>query len=422
MSQNDLSTIRSKAIQAFNVGVAAADPAAALHAALQENPLPNVAKDGRYIIVAVGKAACKMADCAIKHLPNSANFSALAVTNFENVEPINGCEVLGASHPEPCEKGLEAGRKVMEVLSSASLSDVVVMLISGGASALLPAPVPEIGLYHKTQVNNLLLSTGLDIYETNLVRQSLSQLKGGGALKFAHPADVHSYILSDVLGDDLRVVGSGPSICPIGTPADTRRLLIEKGIYTKLPNRVRTYLEDAPSNTKIEFPKNAHLIASNQTSLHEMARAAGATIIEAPLVGDVQIAAEEVIKSVQEHKGNKPIILAFGGETTVTLTGKGKGGRNQELALRVARAAKDAGFDFPWCFLSGGTDGRDGPTDAAGALVDCNTLDRLDAAGIDLDTYLHENDSYAALKASNDLLMTGATGTNVADLQLFFAS
>ena len=421
MSKNDLNALRETAIKAFKVGVAAADPALALHAALQKNPLPNVAKDGRYIIVAVGKAACKMAECAIKYLPNTADYTALAVTNFENVEPIDGCKVMGASHPEPCEKGLQAGREVISLLTSATEIDIVVMLVSGGASALLPAPVSGIGLYHKMQVNALLLSSGLDIYETNLVRQSLSRLKGGGALKLAQPADVHSYILSDVLGDDLRVVGSGPSICPIGTPADARRLLIEKGIYTKLPNLVRTHLEDAPSKIECDFPQNAHLIASNQTSLREMARDVDATIIAAPLIGDVQTAAEEVIKTIQNQKGSKPFVLAFGGETTVTLTGKGKGGRNQELALRVALAAQNAGFDFPWCFLSGGTDGRDGPTDAAGALVDNNTLTRLKDAHVDLDACLQENDSYAALKAANDLLITGSTGTNVADLQLFFA-
>ena len=419
MPKNDLQTLRDVAIKAFEAGVKAADPALALNAALQKNPLPNVAKDGRYLIVAVGKAACKMADCAIKYLPTDAEFAAIAVTNFENVVPVDGCEVFGASHPVPCEKGLQAGRKVISVLEAATQSDIVVMLISGGASALLPAPVDGIGLYHKMQVNNLLLSNGLDIYETNLVRQSLSQLKGGGASMLAHPAKVHSYILSDVLGDDLRVVGSGPSICPIGTPADARRLLIERGIYTKLPNLVRTYLEDAPSKIECEFPKNAHLIASNQTSLHEMAKAVDAHVIEAPLIGDVQFAAQEVIKAVAEHKGSKSMILAFGGETTVTLTGQGKGGRNQELALRVATAAADAGFDFPWCFLSGGTDGRDGPTDAAGAVVDSDTLNRLKVAGLDINAYLQENDSYAALHASNDLLIIGSTGTNVADLQLF---
>jgi hydroxypyruvate reductase len=153
-----------------------------------------------------------------------------------------------------------------------------------------------------------------------------------------------------------------------------------------------------------------------------MAREAGATIIDDPLVGDVQTAAEKVIRTIQKRKGSIPLALAFGGETTVTLTGQGKGGRNQELALRMALIAQDAGFDFPWCFLSGGTDGRDGPTDAAGALVDSNTLVRLKAAHVDIDACLQENDSYAALKATNDLLITGATGTNVADLQLFFAA
>lgn len=416
-----LKILRERAFTAFKAGINAADPHLSLGQALQKHPLPKVANNGKYILIAVGKAACKMADCAIRSLPDDAKFKAIAITNFENVQPVTGCEVLGASHPTPCEKGLHAGRKVIAALDSATASDVVVMLVSGGASALLPAPVPGIGLQQKIMVNNLLLENGLDIYEVNLVRQSLSQLKGGGALKLAAPADVHSYILSDVLGDDLRVVGSGPTISPIGTVADARLLLIEKGIFAKLPDLVRTYLDTPQSAHTRAEPTNAHLIASNETSLAKMAKAADAELIKAPLVGDVQHAAQEVIKTVTAHKGIKPTIVAFGGETTVTLLGNGKGGRNQELALRVAWLAKDAGFASPWCFLSGGTDGRDGPTDAAGGIVDSQTLDRAHAANLDINKYLQNNDSYAALMTTGDLLMTGATGTNVADLQLFIS-
>ena len=421
MLEYDTSALRQRAIAAFQAGVVAADPENALQTAFQSNPLQKIKRGGQHVIVAVGKAACKMASYTINHLPQGADFTAIAVTNFDNVEAVKGCEVLAASHPVPCEKGLQAGRKVISLLTSATEQDIVIMLISGGASALLPVPVSGIGLYHKVQVNNLLLSSGLDIYETNLVRQSLSALKGGGGLKLAYPAEVHSYIMSDVLGDDLRVVGSGPSTGSVGTTTDARRCLIEKGIYTKLPNLVRQHFENAQPEKPHAFPDNAHLIASNQTSLREMALAASATIISAPLIGDVQIAAEEVIRQVKERKSSKPISLAFGGETTVTLTGNGKGGRNQELALRVACVAKAAGFDFPWCFLSGGTDGRDGPTDAAGAVVDGNTVCRARVADVDINAHLQENDSYAALDASNDLLITGSTGTNVADLQLFLA-
>ena len=405
-------------MDAFSIGVAAADPEISLRNSLIKNPLLNIGTDGKYIIVSVGKAACKMADCAINHLPQNTKFSAIAVTNFENVVDVPNCQVMGASHPIPCEHGLLAAQTVISRLEHATINDVVIMLVSGGASALLPAPVPEINLTDKIQLNKILLSSGFDIAQMNLVRQSVSRLKGGGALGFAAPATVHSYILSDVIGDDLSVVASGPSIAPLGTATDAKNLLINQGIFPKLPPRIQNYLQTTPAPIS-PFPLvNAHLIAGNSNSVRAMAKAVDATVISTPLVGDVQDAAERVIATARSLYKAEPFAIAFGGETTVKLTGNGKGGRNQELALRVAILAKTAFPDRVWCFLSGGTDGIDGPTDAAGGLVDAGTLDRLQKAGQNADNVLVDNDSYNALKLSGDLVITGATGTNVADLQL----
>jgi hydroxypyruvate reductase len=410
--------LRKRALDAFQVGVEAADPAIALRNTLDTNSLPSIEQGGQYIVISVGKAACKMAQCAISLLPKGIKFNALAVTNFENVVPVEDCHVMGASHPVPCEKGLQAAREVIFRLEKATKEDVVIMLVSGGASALLPAPVEEVGLHDKIRLNEILLASGFDIYQMNLVRQAVSQLKGGGVLRFAQPARVHSYILSDVLGDDLAVVGSGPSIAPLGTIADARRLLINEGVFTKLPSRIRLYLEDGPTPRITPQNTNAHLIAGNTNSVLAMAKAADAIVIREPLVGDVQVAAKQIIAAIKAVKQKPPFAIAFGGETTVKLGGSGKGGRNQELALRFAIEAETALLDHPWCFLSGGTDGIDGPTDAAGGLVDNETLDRLQKAGGNAAGFLERNDSYHALKTTDDLIVTGATGTNVADLQL----
>ncbi len=410
-------TLRKSAKQAFMAGVKAADPALALTHVLQKRPLPAL-DGGKYLVISVGKAACKMAQAALAALPDGADFSALAVTNYENVTDIEAVRVLGAAHPVPDAQGLAAANQVMALLASAGKSDVVLSLVSGGSSALLPAPVRGISLADKSRVNEVLLTSGLDITSMNLVRQSLSRLKGGGLLRLAKPANVRCYILSDVLGDDLRVVGSGPGVGPIGTLAQARELLIATGNFAKMPQTVQTYLQTA-ENPAAEQAQEATLIGSNGQSLAAMAKAAKATLMPDPLVGDVRAAAKRIIAEVKSHAKKAPFALAYGGETTVELHGCGKGGRNQELALWVAKYAHEAGLSGPWCFLSGGTDGRDGPTDAAGGLVDEKTLQRILNAEASLDKLLRNNDSYAALKLSGDLLMTGATGTNVADLQLF---
>ncbi len=412
-----LSVLRTKAKSAFLAGVKAADPAIALQHALETQPLTPL-DGGNYIIIAVGKAACKMAQSAIDTLPEVADFSAIAVTNYENVVKIDGCHVFGAAHPVPDTNGQAAANEVIALLESATEDDVVLALISGGSSALLPSPVQGVSLEDKAKVNEVLLTGGFDITQMNLVRQSLSNLKGGGFLRYAKPATVRSYILSDVLGDDLRVVGSGPSIGPIGTIADARKLLVETGNFDKMPESVCTYLKTAHERS-VELQQQATLICSNSQSLAALSENAEATMMPEPLIGDVHEAAERILSDVEKHKDKGPFALAYGGETTVELTGNGRGGRNQELALLVAEKANCVGLTGTWVFLSGGTDGRDGPTDAAGGLVDGSTLDRIATEGGDITALLANNDSYAALKLSDDLLMTGATGTNVADLQLF---
>ena len=401
--------MRRKAQALFAAGVKAADPARAVAGALQATPLPDCT--GRRFIVAVGKAAPGMALAAKAHLGTPARL--LIVTNPENASTIPDAEVFAAGHPVPDAVGQQASEAVIDLLQDTRPQDQVLALISGGGSALLPAPAAGLSLADKAAVSRLLLASGTDITGMNLVRQQLSRLKGGGFARLAAPATVTALILSDVIGDDLRVIASGPTVAPIGTAEQAKDLLIGAGVWDALPAAVRAHLQAAPAEPAAPPTADNRLIGSNPISVQAMADAAGtAKVADEPLVGDVQDAARRVLQTAG------PGITLFGGETTVVLRGDGLGGRNQELALRVALLVEQAGWDDDWVFLSGGTDGRDGPTDAAGGLVDGTTLDRIRGAGIDPESALANNDSYHALQAAGDLLITGATGTNVADLQV----
>jgi hydroxypyruvate reductase len=255
----------------------------------------------------------------------------------------------------------------------------------------------------------------VEISQLNLVRQALSRLKGGGLLRAAHPAPVTSYILSDVIGDDLRVIASGLTVAPVGSRAEARALLQGKGLWAELPASVQAALERDTVQPPLPAATNV-LIGSNRKSLEAMqaAAGAGAAIVSDRLEGDVADAAAEIF-AAEKSAGDRACLI-FGGETTVRLQGTGLGGRNQELALRVAMGMPDLGR--PWVFLSGGTDGRDGPTDAAGGVVDAGTVSRIIAAGGDPAALLANNDSHRALSLAGDLLVSGATGTNVADVQV----
>lgn len=411
----DLAALRAEARRLFDCGIAAADPARATARALAAH-LPMPARGGRIFLLAFGKAACPMAEAALAHLPE-APARALVVTNDGAGRDVAGARVLEASHPEPDDRGEAAAGAAEALLQAAGAEDVVLVLISGGGSALLPAPAAGLSLADKVETTRLLLRSGLPIESMNLVRQGLSRLKGGGMLAAAAPARVEALILSDVVGDDLRAIASGPTVAPLGSRAQARTLLEEAELWEHLPDSARAVLRRArPAALPHPRPVN-RLIGSGRLSLSAMADAAcwSARIVTGELTGDVKDAARRIATEAQAA-GPGPRILLFGGETTVRVTGPGQGGRNQELALRVALA--EGMPARPWAFLSGGTDGRDGPTEAAGALVDAGTSARIRAAGADPAARLAANDSHPALVMAGDLVFTGPTGTNVADLQI----
>lgn len=387
---------RELARQLFQAGVAAADPFAAV-----ERQIGKVEKPA--LIVAVGKAAIRMAQAAMARFPST---STLIVTNYENANDLEGARVFPAGHPVPDENGAKAGQAVAKALTDAN--GPVLALISGGGSALLPAPVEGITLDEKAQVNKALLGAGLDIVQMNLVRQQLSQLKGGGFLRLAAPHRVTALILSDVIGDDLSAIASGPTTSPLGTKSEARAILQDAQVWDGLPESVKMHLSTEGAEPTLPEATNI-LVGSNGQSVDAMAAVTASNVIATPIEGDVGAAAKAICDACDLG------VTVWGGETTVVLKGTGKGGRNQELAIRVALEAEQRGWTN-WTCLQGGSDGRDGPTDAAGGLVDYQTLARIKAADGDLTALLENNDSYAALALADDLLITGATGTNVADL------
>ncbi|PPD33232.1 MAG: glycerate kinase [Methylomonas sp.] len=348
---------------------------------------------------------------------------------------MNHADVIGAGHPLPDQSGFQAAQQCASILRNAKQGELVLVLISGGGSALIPYPVDAITLEEKITTTNLLLACGASINQINCVRKHLSKLKGGGMAKLAAPADLHALILSDVLGDDLSAIASGPTVPDPTIFSDAIEILSSRGVWEQAPANVRTYLQQGQQGLVAETPKPADdifkqsgytLIGSNTISVDATLQTAHnlgyqANLYSDQLCGEAKDEAEKWVSHAKElilQGITQPIAFIAGGETTVTIKGDGKGGRNQEMALAFAIAADKHGLTGNWTFLSAGTDGRDGPTDAAGAIVDPNTLKRMTDAGVNPVAMLENNDSYLALKTSGDLLITGATGTNVADLQI----
>ena len=452
MAESGAEPARARAVAVWRAGLAAADPTAAVLRALDPGVRARLVPGpgGRLVLVAIGKAARSMAAAVLAEGrpkgggPKEGGLEprgpageglrpaeVLVVTDAGNARPLAGAEVLAAGHPLPDAGGLAAAARLEALVRGLGAADRLLVLVSGGGSAMLPAPVAGLGLDDKIAVNRLLLGSGADIVETNLVRQALSRLKGGGLARAAAPAPVVALILSDVPGDDLRAIASGPTVAPIGDRAAAAAALRARGLWHELPEAVRRHLS-APEEAPADGPAATaaaenRLIGSNALSVAAMV-GAGARAAALPLEGDVAEAAAAVLQAARALPPGAA--LAFGGETVVRLRGGGRGGRNQELALRVALLAeaeagrtggRTGGLAPGWAFLAAGSDGRDGPTEAAGGLVDAGTPGRIRAAGIDPAAALAENDSNPALAAAGDLFVTGATGTNVADLAVFVA-
>ena len=421
---NDLKKLKTKALKAYEAAVERANPFTAVQSCIKKNGVPKPKKGGKTLIIGIGKAAPAMINGLRPSINGPTN--CICITNKENQEDVDDCEMFKAGHPIPDDTGALASNRVISALLEAGEDDQVLFLISGGGSALLPAPVDGVNLEDKIALNKILLNNGLSIDEMNHVRQQVSKLKGGGVLKYAGRASVTSYILSDVIGNDLRVIASGPTVSPLGTAESALEILTSKGLLNLIPQNIRNYLERGSSKQQSTNAVN-YLVGDNRESIFasaETLRNDFVTVVEdEPLVGDVNDAAIIIYQKLKEVEvTNKPIAIVWGGETTVKIKGTGLGGRNQELALIVAKLAHENPSTKSWVFLSAGTDGRDGPTEAAGAIVDQDTCQRVLEKGCEVTDFLSENNSNEALRISDDLLQIGATGTNVADVQILIIS
>jgi hydroxypyruvate reductase len=409
--------------QLFSAALTAADPARAVPRFLPDPPA------GRCVVVGAGKAAAAMARAVEDGWRgDAARLSGLVVTRYGHGVPCARIEVVEAAHPVPDAAGADAARRILRMVGGLGDDDLLLCLISGGGSALLAMPAAGLSLADKQAVNRALLKSGATISEMNCVRKHLSAIKGGRLAAAAAPARVVSLLISDVPGDDPGTIASGPTVADATTFADARAILKRHGIDP--PAAVRAHLEAAADETpKPGDPRlaraEAHIIARPQESLEAAATAARAAGITPIILGDaIEGEAREVARAMaqtalQAARENKsPCVLLSGGETTVTVRGHGRGGRNAEFLLALAIALDGApGIHAIAC----DTDGIDGSEDNAGAIIAPDTLARARAAGLDPQARLDDNDGYGVFSALGDLVMTGPTRTNVNDFRAILA-
>lgn len=430
--------LRRDAGKIFRAAVAAADPTRAVLAHLQLDE-PGVLTAGRrrydlacfesVFVIGAGKAGASMA-VAVEKLLGKKITGGLINVKDGHLAKLQRIALNQATHPIPGESGVAGSRRILEIARAAGPRDLVICLISGGASALLPLPAPGITLEDKQKVTGLLLACGATIYEINAVRKHLSAIKGGRLAQAVHPAALLTLVLSDVIGDDLSVIGSGPTVPDPSTFADALAILSKFDLLDKIPPGVSQVLnaakQESPKPADPVFKKSQTIIVgSNRLAIVaavKMARLLGykPLVLSTTIEGETREVAAMHVEIAREVRASgqpvsAPACLLSGGETTVTLRGKGKGGRNQEFALAACLRLASVPNAL---VLSAGTDGTDGPTVAAGAFAASGTLARAAALGMDPNDYLNRNDSFSFFEKLGDLLITGPTNTNVMDVRI----
>ncbi len=423
----------------FMAGIRAVDPEEAVrrHVELSGNELKvgacsyRLDRFKRIFVTGFGKGTAPMAK-ALEQILGDRLTEGWITVKYGHGMPLEKVRVMEAGHPVPDQAGLEAARYVLERLQGCSEHDLVLCAFSGGGSALFPAPRPPLDLGEKQATTRLLLECGATIFELNSLRKHLSSAKGGQLARIAYPARVISLFLSDVVGDPLDVIASGPTVADPSTFADCIRIVDHYGLSEKLPSSVLKLLrdgaggllEDTPKPGDVVFERVQNLVVGNNRAalLASAQKASGLgyspLILSSYVQGEAREIAEFFTATGKEivssgHPIHAPACVLAGGETTVTIRGEGKGGRNQELALAAAICLDGwPGISV----LSAGTDGSDGPTDAAGAFADADTCRAAVRKGLNALDYLSRNDSYHFFEAIGDLLITGPTRTNVMDV------
>lgn len=389
------------------------------------------------VVLGAGKASARMAR-AMEDILGERIAGGVVSVKYGHGEALQRIEVIEAGHPVPDANGERAAHRIARAAEAAGADTLIITLVSGGGSALLPYPADGITLADKQAVTNLLLASGACIQEVNCVRKHISTIKGGRLLRLMAPARSLNFILSDVPGRRLDTIASGLTTPDATTFAEALGVIDKYHLRDRIPASVRTVLETGAAGGLEETPKPDDpaadlatniLIGDNQAAViaaREKARALGynAVALTSSLTGEAREVAKALYGIVRDIRDSgllaaRPACVIAGGETTVTLRGKGKGGRNQELALAfLAEMAQDERRGAGLHFLSASTDGTDGPTDAAGAFASARVLEQADAAGLSIAASLTANDSYNFFDAIGQLLRTGPTMTNVCDLQI----
>jgi glycerate 2-kinase len=446
MGKNSLDELRSIAKTLFLKAVEAVDPFRRLTGLMRVEKGRLVVKtDGdsdtvfdleafrRIFVVGTGKASTAMGQ-AVENILGDRVTDGLITTKYGHALPLKRITLVESGHPIPDLKGVEGAKRIRNLLKASGPEDLVIFLLSGGGSALLPYPADGISLDEKQEATQLLLDCGADIHEINCVRKHISQSKGGGLARWAYPSPSLCFILSDVVGDLLDVIASGPTVPDSSTFEHAWSVLKKYDLLGEIAPSIRSRLSLGRQGKIEETPKPGDpafervyniLIGSNRIALREAASQASSlgfntSILSSSIVGETREAARFHAAIAREiaSSGNplkRPACILSGGETTVTIRGRGLGGRNQEFALAAALDIEELENVL---LLSGGTDGTDGPTDAAGAMVDPTTIRRGRAMGLNPRTHLTNNDAYPFFERLGDLLITGPTHTNVMDVRI----
>ncbi len=415
-----MAQIRQDALHIVHRAIEAVLPENAVQSALKSEAFSaRVDSGGKIVLVAIGKAAWRMANISAEVLGNRLSGGVVVTKYGHSNGAIKNIEIHEAGHPLPDENTIRGTARALESITGLSAKDTVLFLVSGGGSALFEKPGDGISLEDLVSVTDQLLACGADIVEINTIRKRLSSVKGGRFARLAAPAHVFSVVLSDVLGDRLDSIASGPAYPDSSRAADAARIVSKYGLSLR-PGLLEALKKETPK----DLSNVTTVITGSITALCKAAEEAAVALGYTPLLLTTTLSCEareagSLVASVAKEirsSGNPlkpPCAVIMGGETVVRLKGKGMGGRNQELALAAAASIKGLPGTV---VVSVGSDGTDGPTDAAGGLVDGKTAETIAGLGMDLEAILNDNDSYRGLDACDCLVHTGPTGTNVNDL------
>lgn len=387
--------------------------------------------------IGAGKASAAMA-VAVENILGKRLKGGIVCTKYGYVAHLSKLELVEAGHPIPDEKSLLGAQKTLHKIKSCNPNDLVICLLSGGASAIWCLPADNITPEEKMQTTEILLASGANIHQINTVRKHISMIKGGRLAQAIHPTRMISLALSDVVGDKLTSIGSGPTVGDPTTFQQALEVVNKYNLRSRIPPSVLEHLRagvkgeirETPEPEEPIFEHNIeYIIGSNKLALQTAERTArwlgyNTFILSSEVTGEARLVGKELAGEIKNIYTNKnpvapPAVLLCGGETTVTVKGNGKGGRNQELVLSAALKLNGLKNIL---VASVGTDGSDGPTDAAGAFADGNTVNRGKKLGLDADEHLERNNSYEYFDRLGDLIRTGPTGTNVMDIQVLIVS